>query len=341
MKLLSKSHSSKIICALIVISLVLLVLVGCKKSTAVINEPIKILYSEWPPDLIIYLAQEKGFYKKYGANVELVQISDFEELFAKIANHEANIWPITLLDTVKEFTGGKDWQVILLEDYSEGADAILVNNSSDINNPADLRNKKVGVEKGTVGEFFLNIILNRDGLQLKDLEIVDLAFDEIPNAMASGEIDAGVTYEPSITQALSSGAKVLVDTKTEKNTIVDVFVADKTEIEDNKDQYIAVLNALIEAQEYFNKYPEESAQIMSVPFNITKEDLLAAFNNLRIPDYRENETVFSRTSASLSLFSLAKQAEQYMNSQGLIDVSKYYNMDSLISKLINNVKITN
>lgn len=172
---------------------------GFQEPAAELTERTTILrigYSEWPPDLIVYLAQEKGFFEANGLQVELVPVDGFEDLFEKIENKQIDLWPVTLLDAVIAYSEGEEWQIIALEDYSNGADAVLTMEDSGIEGISGLTGKKVGTEQGTVGEFFLQILLQRDGLELSDVEIVDMSYDQIPAALVSGEIDAGVTMNP-------------------------------------------------------------------------------------------------------------------------------------------------
>ena len=67
-----------------------------------------------------------------------------------------------------------------------------------IQQPSDLRGKKIGVTRKSTGEFFLGSFLIFNGLSINDVEVVDLKPSEIVEAIASGEIDAALTWDPNI-----------------------------------------------------------------------------------------------------------------------------------------------
>jgi len=302
------------------------------------TQTLRVAYGEWPPDLIVYLAKNKGFFEKNNLNVELVKISGFDELFELIDKNEIDIWPVTLLDSVIALNENKDWSIFLLEDFSAGADALITYPDSGIKEISDLKGRTVGVETETVGEFFLAILLERENLTLNDINIINLSFDAIPQALKDGIIDAGMTYEPSITESLEDGAVVVVDSQKESGVIVDVFASYKQNLEENRIAYIKFSNAILEASDFFANNPEESIEIMKIPFNNSNEELANAFEKLVIPDYKDNVLAFNRASGYKSLYILGKQAEQYLEEQGIITPTGH--LESLFSSVIEYVDNT-
>lgn len=65
------------------------------------------------------------------------------------------------------------------------------------------------------------------------------------------------------------------------------------------------------------------------------EELSKAFEKLKIPNLRENQTAFKRTSGFESLFNLAKQAELYLVDQGV--VQKTSDLTLLFSDLVDDL----
>lgn len=308
--------------------LMVLALASCSKkeempviSDAVTAPTVRFLYSDWPPDLIAYLAEKKGYFKKNNVNVELIPVSGYDELLEK--KNDPNVpyvWSFTLLDALKEQALGeeKDGQILLVEDYSAGADAVMASEQSGIETIADLKGRKVGVESGTVGEFFLSILLKREGLSLDDLQVDSLPSEEIPGALKSGQIEAGVAYQPDVSTALNAGAILLRDTKQERGVIVDVYVGKRSDIQANKQAYQNFAKSIFEAADYYNAHPEESIDIMKDAFGIHASELKDTFDTLQIASLRDNQTAFNRSSGFTSLYNLGKQAEQFLEEQDII-----------------------
>lgn len=300
----------------------------------IVGEPIRMNYNDWPPDLITYLAQEMGYFREEGVNVELVLVEDFDDLIEKRDSGLLDIFTFTLLDIVADKASGAapDAEVFLLEDYSDGADAILTAGNSEIETVDDLKGKKIAVDEGTISEFFLNTVLVNNGLSLDDVTKVNAAFDEIPELLESGEIDAGVAYEPVITQVVTNGGKVLIDSSEQRNSIVDVYVANKQLLETRKDDVVKVARAIHKAADFFRDNPEEAIEIMRKPVGYESEELLDSFAKLRIPDLRDNQNAFDRTSAFASLYNLVRLAQQYLEGQGAEDID--FDPDTLVNSTI-------
>lgn len=294
------------------------------------GETIKIIYSDWPPDLIFYLAQEKGFFKENNVSVELVKIADYDELnFQKDTIKTPKIWAYTILDFMKDFGEDNSAQVFFIQDYSTGADAILVPKNSTISSITDLKGKTIGVETDTTGEFYLHFMLNREEMSFSDVTLKHLGSSEIPKALLNNEIDAGVTYEPDTTKSINYGATPIADSTNEKNAIVDVLVATKNDLDTYPTEYQNLVNAILQATTYFEENPEESVKIMSEPFDLTQSEINDAFKGITISNTKTNKAAFQRGSGPESIYILMKQAEVYLEEQGFtID-------DSLLSELVN------
>lgn len=282
---------------------------------------LNVIYSPWPPDMMAFLAQEKGIFEKNGVNVNLVWGDGITEALELRASEEVNVWNFPIIDMVAEYTERKDEpgynpQTFLVEDFSNGADALITRPEAEIETVADLRGKKVGVEVGTVGEFFLNIVLGREDLTLEDIEVVDMSFDEIPQALKDGDIQAGVTYEPDVSIAVDDGAVVLADTTTERGVIVDVYITQQENLENHPEAYEAFVKSFLEAAEYFESNPQESAEIMKDKLEMSAEEVIETFNTLTIPDLRANQAAFNRSSGFSSLYNLVTVANQYLLDQG-------------------------
>lgn len=297
---------------------------------------LRVSYSEWPGDLIVYLAEEKGFFEDEELHVELVPVANFEETFENVDLNKVDIWALTLLDTVLLYSMGADWDILMLEDFSNGADAIVTLPDNGILSVSDLAGQVVGVEQGTVGEFFLKIVLERQDLSLDDLTLVNLTYDEIPNALLSGEIDAGVTYEPAVTEIVNQGGTVVLDSSQERGVIVDVFLGMSEAIQENPEVYKKFIRAMLNASDYYNQNPEEAVAIMAEAFGTDPEELMLAFEGLEIPDLQDNLTAFDRSSGYASLAILSRQAQQFLYEQALIE--ELVDLEPLFSDLIKDLE---
>jgi sulfonate transport system substrate-binding protein len=92
------------------------------------------------------------------------------------------------------------------------AEAILVPKDSPIKTIADLKGKKIALNKGSNVHYLLVCALKNAGLKYADVEVVYLPPADGRTAFEKGAVDAWVIWEPYRTAAeLSSGARTLGD----------------------------------------------------------------------------------------------------------------------------------
>lgn len=71
---------------------------------------------------------------------------------------------------------------------------------------ADLEGKTIAIiARGSGTEYWLGLILQREGLSLSDVNIVTLSYPDTVNALSTGAIDAGFVVQPLALTALNAG----------------------------------------------------------------------------------------------------------------------------------------
>lgn len=84
---------------------------------------------------------------------------------------------------------------------------IVARRSAGIGGLADLRGKRVGTQVESSAEFFLEVMLRTVGMSARDVTCVpfmahtDTPISRLPDALASGEIDAVALWEPQVERA--------------------------------------------------------------------------------------------------------------------------------------------
>ncbi|WP_246067109.1 sulfonate ABC transporter substrate-binding protein [Paenibacillus koleovorans] len=95
---------------------------------------------------------------------------------------------------------------------SPKAEAILVPEKSTIKTGADLKGKKVALNKGSNVHYLLVKYLEKEGLKYSDIEVVFLPPADARAAFEKGSVDAWVIWEPFYSAAqLATKARVLAD----------------------------------------------------------------------------------------------------------------------------------
>jgi NitT/TauT family transport system substrate-binding protein len=133
---------------------------------------IKLGFSTWPGWLPWQVTEEMGFFEEAGVEVELVWFEGYLDSINAFAAGQLDGNSQTLSDTLLSVAAGSDQRIVLTNDNSTGNDQIIVDSS--ITSIPDLAGKEIGVEAGVVDHFLLAQGLEKEGLTLDDVTIVNL-----------------------------------------------------------------------------------------------------------------------------------------------------------------------
>lgn len=105
---------------------------------------------------------------------------------------------------------GADLVYVAAVPLSGAAAAVLIPKSSSLTSVSQLKGKKVAFTKGSSAQAMAEAILAREGLGLSDIEAVNLSPADGGAALAGGDIDAWIIWDPYYALAEQAGtAKVL------------------------------------------------------------------------------------------------------------------------------------
>ncbi len=244
-----------------------------------------------------WIAKEKGIFEKYGLQVELVDFVEDKEVNAAFASGDMDAANLATHTALKLYASGLDLKLVLIEDASYQADAIIA--PSTITSIADLKGKKVAYEEGTTSDLLINYALAQNGLSLADIEPVFMPASDAGATLIAGQVDVAVTYEPYIAAALAENPdlKVLYSAAERPGLISDVLVINPKL--DSKTA-IALLKVWDEALAFYKSNPEEAKTIIAKAVGSTPEELQTAFDGVQFYTLAESKAeLFGQPSALL------------------------------------------
>ena len=301
--------------SLLLLSIVLIT--ACNSTTTVTYlppPPLRVGYSLWAGHFPIAIAQEKGFFQAQGVKVEPVYSENFLVPLSNFSANKNDGVALPLGSVMSKLGQNPDAKIVLVTDQSAGADALLV--QRDIKSVADLKGKRIGTKLGDFGELFVTKILETKGLSTQDVSLVNIEAEAIPAFLKSSEIQAGQTWEPYVSQAVKSGAKVLFTSKDTPGLIPDVIVFHSTVVRDRPQDVKAFIRAWFQAQDYWKANPEESKIIIAKTLNIKPETI--STDGIKLSSLQDNLKAFTPGSTTQSLYHTAKlYADFYTRTGGL------------------------
>lgn len=156
----------------------------------------------------------------------------------------------------------------------------LTDASDKISSLKDLKGKRLGYTVGTGSEVYTMSLLKRAGLTKADVTLVGLRPQDMAAALSSGGIDAMNTWEPHIANA----KKALGDKVKQINTkgiYSETFNIVTTQDYLKAQPAVArkFLKALIEAELWMKKNPQEAISVVAQTVGMKVEDLAAIWGD--------------------------------------------------------------
>jgi sulfonate transport system substrate-binding protein len=143
------------------------------------------------------------------------------------------------------------------------SEAIVVPKSSPLKTVAELKGKKVALNKGSNVHYLLVKALEKAGLDYKNIETVFLAPADARAAFERGSVDAWVIWDPFLAAAEKQlGARILADGR---GLVANhqFFLASRPYAEKNPDIVKAIIEELARLDEWGSKNIKEVASILS------------------------------------------------------------------------------
>jgi sulfonate transport system substrate-binding protein len=142
-------------------------------------------------------------------------------------------------------------------------EAILVPKDSPLKSVADLKGKKVALNKGSNVHYLLVRALEKAGLKYTDIEPVFLAPSDALAAFTRGSVDAWVIWDPYEAAAeASTGARILAD-GTGLVSNYQFYFSSKSFLEHNAKAVDVTLEALTDADEWTKNNIQAVAELLS------------------------------------------------------------------------------
>lgn len=245
----------------------------------------------------LYCAAANGYYAKRGWEVRLVTFSDNSLMSGALQGGELDASTLTYDQVIVADARGWNLKVVMPVDYSTGGDAILA--KGDVRTVQDLKGRKVAFQPLSPSDFLLGFALGQVGLSERQIEPVNSTPEGVVGIMASGAVDAGVTYQPSVSTILKlDGGKryhILLSSRDARGMITDVLAVKAATIATNPALVDALVRGTMDGLAFMRAQPEQAAAIIAKALDITPAEVRAQLSNIENPPLAELGDVFRRS----------------------------------------------
>lgn len=302
----------------------LAVLAGSTALAQAQETKVAIGISGWTGFAPLTLAKEAGIFKANGLDVSIKKIPQKDRHLA-IASGDIQCAATTVETWIVWNANGIATTQLFKMDQGMGSDGIVARNT--ISKVADLKGKTVAASApGTNPHFTLAWILKKNGLTLKDVNLVTLEPAPAANAFVAGtgSLDAAVTYEPylSLVRDKPESGKLIADSL-QYPMVFDTFGCTPKFIKENPKAAKALTESYFQALEMINKEPKKAFTIMGADVKQTAEQFEKSQSKIKWADREANKKFFN---GEIQAFN--KEAAELLLEIGVIK-AKPANLDTL------------
>jgi NitT/TauT family transport system substrate-binding protein len=294
-------------------SLAIACFLACILVSCIAQEPpLRVGVVVWPGSESLYLARDLGYYKN--TPIQLIDYPSDSEMMRSYRNGDLDAATLTLDEVWALAESVPDVRIPLIQDISNGGDAIL--GKPEIAKLQQLKGKRVGVETTALGAFELSRALEQVNMSPKDVKVVSLLVSDHEQAFKQNKIDAVVTYEPTVSKLLATGANSLFDTTQIPGEVLDILAMRESVITKQSKTVKILLEGWFRALDYLQKHPEDAAKRIGLHMGIKPEEFLKSLSGIRIPDVQENQRILGNK--DLKLVEATKRISKFMVQQKLL-----------------------
>lgn len=250
---------------------------------------LKVGVIQWAGYEPVILARQLGYLEQ--DKVKLVELPSNTESMVLLHEGRLDAATLTLDEALSVMNMGTELTIVLVFDFSNGADVLLVKPS--IKSLMDIRHRRIGVESTGVGALLFHAVLDYAKLEDDDVEVVYLPSDEHEAAYMNGKVDALVTFDPIKSRLEKRGAHVLFDSRLVPDLIVDVLAVRTDQLEKQRQNILQLVQGYAKARDYMKLHAEKSLQLMAPRLQVSPDELDQSYQGLILPSLSENQAYFS------------------------------------------------
>jgi NitT/TauT family transport system substrate-binding protein len=262
------------IAIIVLLGLAAVVLLPVPSPAGTIPDPLRIGGPALEQNALIYVAADKGYFAKNGLNVTVRD--DYPTGVGPVSDMEAGTIDLSLSSEypviTRIFAGGNISVIATIDKFQN--EKLISRRDSGIRQIADLKGKRIGLPRSTILEFFLGRLLELNGMTIRDVMLVDINTTYAPDAIANGDVDAIMYFQPHVFRILDRLGDNAVTWPGQSNqSLYGVVAARNDWIAGHPGQVGRFLQSLEEAREFSVSHPAETRAIVKKRLNLTDEYL--------------------------------------------------------------------
>ena len=231
----------------------------------------------------IWIGMQRESFAKQGLDLELRQFNTGLELFQAMVGGSLDM--LSTGAVISNFPARGQGKVFLINDVEFATAQLWVREDQGIKSIADLKGKRIATTTGTTAHVFLDTALKANGVDPKDVELLNQRMPDAVTSFISGAVPAVALWVPFNIAVRDKvpGAKKLVDAGAyyPKAAIVSGWAARNDYYDQNRDTCARLVKGWIDANDHMVAHADEALVSLQknnysqVPLSDLKEQFAA------------------------------------------------------------------
>ena len=219
----------------------------------------------------LYLGVDKGYFSDEGLDLKLELAQGGAAIVPAVMSGQYQFGFSNTTSLLLATDKGLPLKVVAsgnqaTEDPQKDFAGILVKSGSSIKTPKDLAGKKVAVNTlNNINTTTINKLVRDAGGDPKTVQYVELAFPDIPAAVAKGDVDAGQVVEPFLTVGTDQGMTNIGSNYAgvQPSLQVAMYFTSVPYMQQNAATVTKFTNAMNKSLTYAQEHPDEARAILT------------------------------------------------------------------------------
>ena len=227
-------------------------------------EKVTIAYSAATNGAVAHVAHMQGYYMKEGLEVTARLHPYGKPALQDLLEGRADFATCGETPVVFAIMKGERVSVVATIETTNQENAIIARRDRGIGALGDLKGRKVATTLGTTMDYFLDATLGAHGIARSEVTVIDLPAEEMPDALARGDVDAISTFHPYIIPAQKKlGVSGITFQDRDIYSATFNIVAKQEFIRQNPGKVKKVLRALIRGEEFVKQNKTEAQKMVA------------------------------------------------------------------------------
>ncbi|MEU6138830.1 ABC transporter substrate-binding protein [Streptomyces sp. NPDC047081] len=219
----------------------------------------------------LYLGQKKGFFSSRGIELKMESAQGGAAIIPGVVSGQFQFGFSNTTSLMIAQTKGIQVTSVANGDATTGntttdVSGVAVKKDSPIKSAKDLAGKTVAVNTlQNIGDTTVREAVRKDGGDPSKIKFVELAFDQMPAAVSSGQVDAAWMAEPALTIAKAQGDRVVTSpfAETDPKLTLTAYFTSTQLTKSNPELVKNFAAAMTESLKYATAHPDEARQAIT------------------------------------------------------------------------------